>query len=115
MAVTFTVTSVPGVAQPQVVGHMKQRLVDIGFAGTYTPGGDALPAGRFGFSKVYAFEPQGLARAAAGTTGDTAHYDYATGKLQLFEAGAAAGPGAEKGSGEAVITGQTLRAFVYGV
>lgn len=116
MAVTFTITDAAGTAvppNPQVMGTLKCRIVDIAFAGTYTTAGDSLPAARFGLDKIVNFTCEVVA-AVAGTTANLARYDHVTSKLQLFEAAASGAAFIEKTGAEAVVANSTMRAMVYG-
>jgi hypothetical protein len=109
MAATYTGAKVPGA--DTVFGNKRRRVRDITMSGTYTTGGDAIPASVFGLKTLDEVNIHGT--PTDGTVAYPATYIYSSGKLKLFETGTAAAGSAEKGSGES-LTGITFRATAYG-
>lgn len=113
---TFTISDAAGTAvppNPQVLGTLKAVVCQIAVSGNYTDEGDSLPPERFGLDKIVLF----LADLGAASDGETAvavRYDYTNEKLLMFESGASGAAFAEKTASEAVPTGMSFRAVVFG-
>lgn len=117
MAATYTaarISASPTINLDDQWGKFKVRARTITFAGTYTTGGDAIPTtlnSNLGVKNLIAILP--LGPATDGTVAYDATFIRSSGKVKLWESGAANAGSAEKGSGES-LTGVTLDCLVLG-
>jgi hypothetical protein len=91
MAVTVTVTRVPGYEQPEVVGNKKvsRRKLTLATGSTYATGGFALSPSQFGLTKIKRVKFDGPFRN--GTSFLVPSYSPSSGKVLLaWGAGASA-------------------------
>ena len=107
MAVTVT-----QVGRRTVFGDRRVGFYDVAFSGSYATGGEAVTPGLFGLNFIDLMLPQ-EAVTTATTTANPISYNQGTGKIQMWESGAANAPLAEKGV-EAYDAGVAARVMVIG-
>lgn len=96
-----------------VFGDRRVGFYDLVFSGTYTTGGEAVTAASFGLNSIDLILTEATISTAT-TTAEIIAYTASTGKIQMFESGAANAPLAEKGSAEAYVAGTNARVMVIG-
>lgn len=82
MAATVALADTGGPAQ-QAIGQLKASVFTVTFTGTYSTGGESLPASVLGMNNVIFVS----AEAPIGA-GYVLAYDYATSKLKVYRTGA---------------------------